>query len=301
MSSVKLLMGLCASVLVLQSATGMSDPVPLGQVTPAEVAVEFQKSMSSSLKGCLARWEKENNKVGQNLITKEIVSQFRNSGYPNGGSSRLPHCQDAYDLGDAVIAMLKRRGKTSVHTRTMVRWFKEMAHEDLSSHVDAQGYINKNAPYSLLYYGAINRAENKKVEKAFKVPGSMNYKFLRTTWNKVGSGTTLDQGFFNPVQLDSAVIESDQLFSHLRKAFDLRRISYVSAGFTAIEDFWNSHEGPEGDKEFAPLATALKETAILKRFYFAGGEEDPFPWSRNILIVVDEHHQAWGFYMGYSE
>ncbi|MCB0387010.1 MAG: hypothetical protein KDD43_16570, partial [Bdellovibrionales bacterium] len=227
MSTIKLFMGLCTSILLLQSAAGIEDPVPLGQITPSEVAAEFQKSMATSLKACLARWEKENNKEGQNRVSEEIVSEFRNTGYRNNTSPELPHCQNVYDLSESVKTMLKRRGKLSVHTRTMVRWFKEMAQEDLSAHTDSLGFINKKAPYSLIYYSSVTSAENKKVEKAFKVPGSMNYNFLLTNWSKVGSGTNLDQGFFNPVQLDSAVIESDQLFSHLRKAFDLRRIDYV--------------------------------------------------------------------------
>ena len=78
----------------------------------------------------------------------------------------------------------------------------------------------------------------------------------------------------------------------------LRGLSLVSSGYHAISDFASAYEGPESDPDFAPIATALRKRSIKKRFYFAGGGDE---WTSNVLIVVDEHGQAWGMQMGYSE
>jgi hypothetical protein len=56
-------------------------------------------------------------------------------------------------------------------------------------------------------------------------------------------------------------------------------------------------EGPNNDPAFAPIRTALRKSSIKKRFYFAYSGM----WSSNVLIVIDQHGQAWGMQMGYSE
>ena len=210
-------------------------------------------------------------------------------------------CQNSYDLKETVTTIFASKRHKSVKVKTMVRWFGEKASMDLAKFVDSEGYIKPTSEFGLLYYEAYIVASDDSAKANFKEPKGISYDFLRKTWKKVGQDNNLDRGFYNPVQLDPQVVEAGELFSHLRKAFGLKGISYVSAGLVAVDNFWTSDEGPEGDKEFAPLASSFKTGAIKKRFYFAGGGEEPFPWSRNILILVDEHDQAWGFYMGYSE
>ncbi|MCC7404608.1 MAG: hypothetical protein IT288_09450 [Bdellovibrionales bacterium] len=299
MANFILVLGLLAGgVVSAPVAQAFEPPRELSRVSVDEVAQSFQELKRKSLVDCLSRWEKDNNKKGRKVVGRDTV--FTNS-EPTPSQPRTPVCRDALDLNEIVKTILDRKGKDSARLATMIRWFKEQALLDLGSNVDSEGFFKANSNYKLLYFGAVEAAQDRKAEENFREPGHLTYAFLRSIWSKVRESTTLDRGFFNPVQLDPAVLESDELFGQLRKAFELEKVGFVTAGLKAIDDFWQAHEGPEGDPAFAPLAQALKGQGILKRFYFNGGEEHPFPWSRNVLVVIDEHHQAWGFYMGYSE
>jgi hypothetical protein len=74
-----------------------------------------------------------------------------------------------------------------------------------------------------------------------------------------------------------------------------------SWGYDAIDDFWQSQEGPEGHPAFEPIADMLGSAGITKRYYLFAGGYDYGPWTRNYLVVIDEHDQMYGFMMGYSE
>jgi hypothetical protein len=69
-------------------------------------------------------------------------------------------------------------------------------------------------------------------------------------------------------------------------------------GNAAIDDFGAAQEGPGGSAKFGPLAKILKSHGIKKRWYFHFEGEN---WSRNVLLVLDDQAQMWGFMMGYSE
>ena len=296
-----ILFALAMSLTMGVSAADFKAPKSLDLHKPAEVAKVFKKKMGKDLKACLARWEKKNHQDGNGVITQEIAAEFRDNWYAYNPYPSMKPCYNSYDLKETITSIFTSKRHKSVKVKTMVRWFEEKANQELSKFVDGEGYIKRGSKYGLLYYGAIINASDIRAKANFKEPAGISYDFLRDTWKKVGLDNNLDMGFYNPVQLDPKVVESDQLFSHLRKAFGLGSVSYDSAGFAAVENFWNSSEGPEGDKAFAPLAKAFGSKSIKKRFYFVGGSEHPFPWSRNILILVDQHDQAWGYYMGYSE
>jgi hypothetical protein len=298
MAKFVIILALLGGMLGPSLAYAVAPPRDLSRVTLEEVAHSFQEVKRKTLLDCLSRWEKDNNKKGRKVVGRDTV--FTNS-EPSPSQPRTPACRDAYDLNEIIKTILDRKGKDSARLVTMIRWFKEQALIDLANNVDSEGFFKPNSNYKLLYFGAIERAHDLKAEENFREPANLTYQFLRSNWARVRESTNLDRGFYNPVQLDSAVLEEDELFDQLRKSFELEKLGFVSAGLKAVDEFWQAHEGPEGDPAFAPLAQALKGQGILKRFYFSGGEERPFPWSRNVLIVIDEHHQAWGFYMGYSE
>ena len=81
--------------------------------------------------------------------------------------------------------------------------------------------------------------------------------------------------------------------------FGYGRLSMLSFAWDAVDDFAAAGEGPDGSAKFKPIAETLKHSiGIKKRWYLAGGGDG---WSRNVLIVMDEKNQLWGFMMGYSE
>ena len=57
-----------------------------------------------------------------------------------------------------------------------------------------------------------------------------------------------------------------------------------------------AHLGKLGD-QFKGVA----RKGIKKRYYMFAGGYDYGPWTRNYLVVIDEHNQLYGFMMGYSE
>ena len=79
----------------------------------------------------------------------------------------------------------------------------------------------------------------------------------------------------------------------------MRQLAVKDTDASTLDDFAAADEGPNGSVKFKPIQTSLKHSyGIKKRWYLTGGGED---WSRNVLIVMDEKNQLWGFMMGYSE
>ena len=117
---------------------------------------------------------------------------------------------------------------------------------------------------------------------------------LRAQWREVEGENALDSDFLRPVKVDR-----EPSLTEIKKHFGYSRLSMQSFAWDAVDDFAAADEGPNGSVKFKPIQTSLKHSyGIKKRWYLTGGGED---WSRNVLIVMDEKNQLWGFMMGYSE
>jgi hypothetical protein len=130
-------------------------------------------------------------------------------------------------------------------------------------------------------------------------PTGIDLQGIRTDWAELASESSLDSAYLNPVVFGAEVLESDEIFAALRAHFPIQYLSVSSTGRAAVDAFWNAGDGPEGDEAFADIATKFKLSSIRKRFYFSGSMGSS--WTSNVLIVVDEHNQAYGLQMGYSE
>jgi hypothetical protein len=169
--------------------------------------------------------------------------------------------------------------------------------DELAAAVMEDGYVG---PRDLdgRFYDDLRAAQLANATAREKNPEGIDLVELRALWDDVQSETTLDRDFFHPVILDPALLETDELFAHMREVFSLEHTTYVSAGRAAIDDFASATEGPDGDPAFERIARLLRKPSIKKRFYFSGGGDE---WSTNILLVLDEHGQMFGMQMGYSE
>lgn len=248
----------------------------LGVCTPAEAADAADELLNRYLDECIE------NSPDIDLITADNLYEFTTHGY-----------MSYMDLHEAIEGIMESLGVA------------EIAPEDLRPHfrswvlplieTDEEGHaVWRTAP--LVVYSAIEIAEKRNAFAAAADPEGVDIEQLSTQWDEVTRGSMLDHDFILPVQLSK-----DPTFAEIRKYVHGRWVMDWSWGYGAIDDFWQSQEGPEGHPAFEPIAEMLKSRGIKKRYYMFDAGDGYGPWSRNYLVVVDEHQQMYGFMMGYSE
>jgi hypothetical protein len=261
----------------------------LERSTPAEVSATFLAHMGPKLVACFDGYKAKFD-TAATQVTQAATQKF----------SLVDACgYEWWDLGQLSIAILQMKGVTGLTPAEIVAEIPTWAEPKLEA-VSVDGFVmEKNL--DLIFYDDLWATRNANAMAREKDPSGVDLATIRAQWKKVRDDTTLDRAYFNPVMFSAGALDGADVFKNLRAAFPLRRLSLVSTGYNAIKDFAEASEGPEGDAEFAPIATALRKYSIKKRFYFSGGSDSPFPWSSNVLVVVDQHGQAWGMQMGYSE
>ncbi len=152
------------------------------------------------------------------------------------------------------------------------------------------------APFDLRFYRAWRDVRRENAYARAKNPRGLEISAIESAWNDFYDehGRNLDHDFYLPV-----FVGSNPTLAQVRAALGVRYLPTISVGLTAVDDFAASGEGPEEDPAFGPIAERLKNAVgIQKRWYLSGGGSE---WSSNVLLVLDEKGQAWGFQMGYSE
>jgi len=293
--------GCAATDLDLDQEAAASDPdgkadgasygiTRLERATPAQVTSSFKLVRGADLTQCFAGYQTAFDSTATKL-TKAVTDQFIDVSIKTAGAA----CADWFDLGEIVNGVLQMKGLTEATPSAVIAALPDWAKPQLAD-ASVGGYVDLNkAP--LLFYSDITRVREANAMAREVDPSSISLAEVRSQWDAVRSDTTLDRGYLNPVTFRAGVLDGPDIFKALRAAFPLRSLSLVSTGTDAVNDFATAHEGPDNDLAFKPIATALKRSSIRKRFYFARQGS----WSSNVLIVVDEHGQAWGMQMGYSE
>jgi hypothetical protein len=265
----------------------------LDRVTPTQATAAFTARRGIELPACFDDYKQQFG-VSPTMISKEIADKF----YSVGSATDWANCTS--DIGDIVEGILHMKGVTEATPTDIVAAMPAWAKPKFQS-AAVGGYVEFKT-IDLTLYDDLRRVRDAKAIEREKDPTGIDLGAIREQWKQVRDETTLDRAYLNPVTFPAGALDDTSVFKYLRAAFPLRGLRLQSAGFAAVSDFAQSYEGPDGDAEFAPIATAVRKTSIRKRFYFAGqGEWNDSPWSSNVLIVVDEHGQAWGMQMGYSE
>lgn len=218
------------------------------------------------------------------MITRENAYELSKGEGGNGN----------YDFEETIKLFLEWLGQGRAAVETVRSKAKPWALELLGRSVK-DGYVVYNfekIPSGLLLR-SLERVEERNALRAFKAPQGINLKKLIEQWGTVQEDASLDTDVFYPV-----LFSAQPSLTDIRRAFPIGKVGLVSTKWKAIDDFAGSDEGPAGDEGFKPIGDALKGPGIRQRFYFRGEAED---WSSNVLLVVDEHNQAWGFQMGYSQ
>jgi hypothetical protein len=159
--------------------------------------------------------------------------------------------------------------------------------------VDDQEHAIWDAADPLIVYTAIGESNERNAFARAEDPTGMSLAELREKWAVVESENNLDSSFVLPV-----LVSQEPTLTEIRKNLHGPWAEIVAYGADAIDAFHGADEGPGGSESFVPIVEALKRTSIKKRWYFYSAGEN---WSRNTLVVLDEHSQMWGFSMGYSE
>jgi hypothetical protein len=195
------------------------------------------------------------------------------------------------DLGDML-----RGSQASIPVSELGKALHDWAAALIAPTTGTDGVIDQAKFYGLQSYGGLYQAYEKSTEEnaltRAKAPTGIDIRALREQWNEVRSGTTLDSRFLLPV-----AVTGEPSLADVRKAY-AGRVDFISWGNDAVRDFAAAGEGPNGDPAFKPIADALLGRGVTKRWYFAGANS---AWSTNILVVLDDKNQLWGFQMGYSK
>ncbi len=262
----------------------------LERATPTQVTSSFKLVRGADLTQCFAGYQSTFDAAATKL-TRAVTDQFIRVSIQTSNAA----CADWFDLGEIVNGVLEMKGLAEATPSTIIDAMPLWAKPKLTAATVA-GYVDlEKAP--LLFYDDITRVRLANAMAREQDPAGIDLAQLRSQWNLVRDATTLDRAYLNPVTFRAGVLDGSDLFKNLRAAFPLRGLSLVSTGIDAVNDFATASEGPDNDAAFNPIKTALKKPSIRKRFYYARQGS----WSSNVLIVVDEHGQAWGMQMGYSE
>jgi hypothetical protein len=264
----------------------------LDRATPAEIATHFTERHAPELIACFARFQELY--PGENVteLTADIAVRFIDVSLrsPNG------ECLNWQQLKETVWGVLLDQNRTSMPVDDVVAGIPAWVESKLASS-SASGFVNIERAPSTFYYEILD-VQNANARSRERDPSGVDLELVREDWSAINQYVTHDVAYLNPVTFPAGVLDGSQIFTYLRAAFPLRSLSLVSTRTAAIDDFASSYQGPDGTPEWDEIATLLGKRSIKKRFYFAGGGDE---WTSNVLIVVDEHGQAWGFQMGYSE
>ena len=278
---------------IAEGADGKADSIALVRLeraTPSEVAASFASVRGTALSECFAGYQAKID-ASATKISAAVADKFIQVAIATNDGA----CDDWSDLSDAAKGVLEMKDATELTPAAIIDAFPDWAKPQLTA-ASVGGYVQtKELP--LIFYTDLMRVREANAMKREKDPTGIDLATIRTQWREVRSETTLDRAYLNPVTFPAGSFEGSQLFKSLRAAFPLRTLTLVSSGYAALDDFAGAHEGPDGDAAFTPIKTALRKSSIKKRFYFARTGE----WSSNVLIVIDQHGQAWGMQMGYSE
>ena len=248
----------------------------LDQATPDQVADTFVATFNEQLDACLDAHP------DIRTITKTNISRLTSVG------------NTFYiDLGDALETMLKDKGQQSARVSTLKSYARTWALQKLAPHVK-DGKVAFEGIDPLAIHEAVQKTEEALSIANAEKPRGIDLAALRKQWREVEGENNLDSDFLRPVKVDR-----EPSLTEIKRHFGYGRLRMASFGWDAVDDFAGAHEGPAGSAKFTPIKNALKHSiGIKKRWYLEGGGEE---WSRNVLVVMDEKNQLWGFMMGYSE
>jgi len=264
----------------------------LDRATPSEVAAHFTERHAPELTACFARFQELYPGENATELTADIAVRFIDI------SLRSPdgECLNWNQLKETVWGVLRVQDRTSMPVDDVVAAMPAWVETKLAT-ASATGFVDiERAP--LTFYYEILDVQDANARSRERDPSGVDLELVRESWADLQEHNSVDMAYLNPVTFPAGVLDGSQIFTYLRAAFPLRNLSLVSTRTAAIEDFATAYNGPEDQEPWEDIAALLRKRSIKKRFYFVGGGDE---WTSNVLIVVDEHGQAWGFQMGYSE
>lgn len=260
------------------SEAALTTITKLDRVTPAEVAATYTQQTKAGLEACIA---------GHPEITKVDAANL-DAFYRVGSEYH-------WDVREAIEGILAEQGGVAIATSALGASIEPWAKRELSKHTDSDGFYAPPREGQLAFYYAELHTREAKAHALAAAPGGKSFAELRAIWREVQSARgNLDSAWLRPVKV-SGEPTLGEIEKAMRIPFDA---SFESWGNTAVDEFEEADEGPNGAREFAPLAVFLKSSAIKKRWLFQAYDSN---YSTNVLVVLDEHNQLWGMQMGYSK
>jgi hypothetical protein len=259
------------------SEEALTSITALDRVTPNEVAKVFADQQKDSL----AKFRAYHPSI--TVVDGSNVDQL----------SDLGPSLFSYDLQETVEGLLAVRA--SIPVGELAGLIEPWAQAKLAPYANAQGLFESPEEGLLLFYYAEVGAREAKANSLAKTPGGKSLGAIRAEWAEVES----DRGNLDSAYLRPVVASGEPTLGQIKKTFHVPfQAEFTAWGNNAVDQFAAAEEGPNNLPSFDGLKSFLKSNAVQKRWLFQHTDSN---WSTNVLIVLDDQNQLWGFQMGYSK
>lgn len=256
----------------------------LDRATAAEVATTFEAQMAPQLKACFDAYQ---------TIYAPYAIDIDMNGASLLGLTRCPNAVHVRFAIDGVLDMMGRNRATVAEISAQLgRWALPQLKAACVGPYSSGGYVNVDR-VTPMFYDAVFFTQARNLLQREKHPNGMNLHDLRISWLATALPQLAHENL-PPVQLTTAQVSGNPtaLFRVLRQQFPLTHTALTDTGPDAAANFWVSIDG-SASAAANRLTQALRQPSIKQTFYFSGSS-NAGPW-QDVLLVIDEHNQAWGF------
>ena len=291
--------GLGGILILLTASQAFADKVPvrLDLSTPQEVTQNFTKMMSNQIDRCFDLYKKEKESTAKTL-TQRVIDSFE-SNYPYNGDLIDDYCAQPGEAKVVIETLFQIHNRYQVYPSELKSWIYKWALLELET-MSVDGYVADQI-VDTIFYDALVATMEQNANAREKNPQAFKIQDLRNQWGKISKQTKLDTSFLPPVLITEDLENDEKVVNQILSAFSYQSLKLQSKNSDAVNEFWFSSNGLQGSPLFAPVAALISNKNIRKAYFFAGGQTEPYVWSKSSLIIIDEFNQAYGFEIGYSE
>ena len=121
-------------------------------------------------------------------------------------------------------------------------------------------------------------------------PAGVHLDDIRLAWPEVRSETTSSSVFLNPIKFPASALTAARRVASMEAMFPLHGTELVASGAAAVTAFAEHPEAADDDERFGPIADLLAARSIRHQLFFSGSAAY---FSNQVLVLIDEHGQAW--------
>lgn len=134
------------------------------------------------------------------------------------------------------------------------------------------------------------RVQDDNARRRERDPAGVHLDDIRLAWPEVRSETTSSSVFLNPIKFPASALTAARRVASMEAMFPLHGTELVASGAAAVTAFAEHPEAADDDERFGPIADLLAARSIRHQLFFSGSAAY---FSNQVLVLIDEHGQAW--------